>query len=188
MSTIDPSHFEKLIELLKKRPLQINKERKNSGIGRSLAFGIIYRRKFGLGRARANRIYPEVYQEILKIVKLINPDVNYTSFQLNDNYPSKPHVDKNNDGQSCIVAFGDFSGGEINIEGKKYDIKYKPLHMDASTQVHYAEPWEGSRYSLVIFRGKMKKPCKGKYDNHTLQQLEDILGVYDDSDNLHRIT
>ena len=187
MTTLDPVHFERLIELLQKRPLQMNRERKNSGVGRSIAFGIIYRRNLGLGRARYNKIYPEVYSEILKITKLINPDVNYTSFQLNDNYRSSPHVDANNDGTSCIIGFGDYTGGEINVDGKKYNIRYTPLHMDASIQLHYTEPWEGCRYSLVIFRGKLKKPCKGKYDDWTFTQMNDALGDYTDSDTLHKL-
>jgi hypothetical protein len=187
MTTIDPKHFEKLIELLKKKPIEIYRERKNSGVGRSLPFGIINRRNFGLGRSRNNKRYPEHYAEMIKIAEIINPDVKYTSFMLNDNYPSKPHKDKNNDGVSCIVGFGGYEGGELNVEGKKYNIKYIPLHMDASAQEHFTEPWTGSRYSFIMFKIKLKNPVKEKYQDWSFKELNDALGYYDDADSNHKL-
>jgi hypothetical protein len=187
MTTLDPVHFEKLIELLKKKPIEVYRERKNSGVGRSLPFGLINRRNFGFGRSRNNKRYPEHYQEMVKIAEIINPDVKYTSFMLNDNYPSKPHKDANNDGVSCIVGFGDYTDGYLNVEGEKYNIRYTPLHMDASVQTHYTEPWTGSRYSFIMFRVKLKKPIKEKYQDWGFKELNDALGTYDDADSLHKL-
>jgi hypothetical protein len=187
MTSIDPVHFEKLIELLKKKPIEIYRERKNSGVGRSLPFGIINRRNFGLGRSRNNKRYPEHYAEMIKIAEIINPDVKYTSFMLNDNYPSKPHKDKNNDGVSCIIGFGEYEGGELNVEGKKYNIRYTPLHMDASVQEHFTEPWTGSRYSIVFFRIKMFKNVKEKYKDIDFWDMDALLGEYDDAAINHKL-
>ena len=188
MVSVDPKHFERLIELLQEKRIPIYHERKNSGIGRSLPFGIINRRNYGLGRARNNRLFPEHYKEIIKIAKIINPDLKYTSFMLNDNYKSLPHRDKNNDGISCIVGFGDYINGELNVEGNKYDIKYKPLHMDASEQLHFTEEWEGKRYSLVFFRIKLKNPIKEKYKEYGFFEMDEALGVYEDADCFHKLS
>lgn len=185
---IDPKHFEKLLELLQKKRVEVYYERKNSGVGRSLPFGIINRRNFGLGRSRNNKRYPEHYKEMLKIADIINPDCKWTSIMLNDNYKSLPHYDSNNDGISCIVGFGDYENGELNIEGKKYDIRYKPLHMDASSQLHFTEEWTGSRYSLVFFRVKLRNPVKEKYKDFGFKEMDDALGTYDDADSKHKLS
>ena len=187
MTTIDPKHFETLLELLKKRPIPIYHERKNSGIGRSLPFGIINRRNFKMGHSRNNKLFPEHYKEMLKLARILKIDCNWTSIMLNDNYKSLPHYDKNNDGVSCIVGFGDYEKGELNIEGKKYDIKYKPLHMDASQQLHFTEDWTGNRYSLVFFRIKLNKPVKEKYKDMGFWDLDALLGEYEDAAINHRL-
>ena len=72
-------------------------------------------------------------------------------------------------------------------EGKKYDIKYKPLHMDASKQLHFTEPWTGSRYSIVFFRIKLFKPVKEKYKNLDFWNMDELLGDYDDADSKHKL-
>jgi len=187
MVSVDPKIFERLIELLKQKPIPVYYERKNSGVGRSLPFGIINRRNYGLGRSRNNKRYSEHYKEMLKIAKEIKIDCKWTSIMLNDNYKSLPHLDANNDGVSCIVGFGDYTNGELNIEGTKYDIKYKPLHMDASKQVHFTEAWEGCRYSIVFFKIKLKKPVKEKYNDYDFYMLDDALGSYDDADSNHKL-
>lgn len=185
MTTIAPEEFNTLLELLKKRPIEVYYERKNSGVGRSLPFGIMNRRNFGLGRSRNNKRYPEHYAEILRLAELMKPDFKWTTLMLNDNYKSLPHRDKNNDGISCIVGFGDYNDGEINVEGKKYDIKYKPLHMMAGEQTHFTEHWTGSRYSLVLFRIKFNKVTKEKYGQMGFKELDDLLGSYTDADSKH---
>jgi len=188
MTEIDPEHFVRLIELLKKKPIEVYYQRNNSGVGRSLPFGIINRRNFGLGRSRNNRRYPEHYKEMLKIAELIKPDFKWTSIMMNDNYKSQPHRDKNNDGISCIVGFGDYTKGELDVEGKKFDIKYKPLHMMAGDQTHFTEDWEGSRYSLVLFRCKLTKKVKEKYGGLGFKELDELLGTYTDRDCNHKLS
>jgi hypothetical protein len=186
MSDCDPVLFERLLELLKAKPIEIYYKRVNSsGVGRTLPFGIVYRRHFGLGRAKNNKKYPEHYKELLKIADKLKIDCNWTSIMLNDNYKSLPHVDANNDGVSCIVGFGDYEQGEINVENEKYDIKYKPLHMDASKQIHFTEEWIGSRYTIIFFRVKLKNPNKEKYKHYGFKEMNEALGEYDDNDSNH---
>ncbi|CAK0831421.1 unnamed protein product, partial [Prorocentrum cordatum] len=49
------------------------------------------------------------------------PDFPFTSIQLNYNYASRPHVDKNNLGASVIVGFGDYDGGELWVHDAEGD-------------------------------------------------------------------
>ena len=50
-----------------------------------------------------------------------------------------------------IVGLGDFRGGGLSVEGKSYDVRYKPLEFDGWKQIHSTEPFTGERYSLVWF-------------------------------------
>jgi hypothetical protein len=184
---MDPELFTPLIQLLKKKPIEVYHERKNSGVGRSLPFGILNRRNFGLGRSRNNKRYPKHYEEMLKLAEHINPDFKWTTIMLNDNYKAAPHRDKNNDGISVIVGFGDYEGGELDIEGKKYNIRYNPLHMDAETQTHSTDDWTGCRYSMVLFKIKLQKPVKEKYGDCGFKELDDALGTYSDADSKHKL-
>merc|ERR1719271_1535675 len=42
-----------------------------------------------------------------------NPDFPFTSIQVNVNYASRPHVDKNNLGESFIIGLGKYTGGSL---------------------------------------------------------------------------
>ena len=52
---------------------------------------------------------------------------------------------------SLIVALGDYTGGELVVEGDVNDIRYAPLEFNGWTQRHWTRPFEGERYSLVWF-------------------------------------
>ena len=95
---------------------------------------------------------PEVYEEIIKIGKIICP-FEFTSIQLNKNLVCPKHKDSNNVGLSLLVSFGDYKGGEINIDNKKYDAKCRPIIFDGSKLEHYNNDIiEGTKYSLVYFK------------------------------------
>jgi len=49
-------------------------------------------------------------------------------------------------------------GGELVVEGKKIDIRYKPIEFNGWTQRHWTLPFQGERYSLVWFT---PKGCEG---------------------------
>ena len=101
---------------------------------------------------------------------------------VNMNYEAVPHIDRNNTGPSLVVAFGDYTGGElvtIDLSGNEtpYNIKYSPVVMDASIITHYVKPiTSGTRYSIIFFRTKISKAIKKKYgDNLTLEELIALL-------------
>ena len=42
-----------------------------------------------------------------------NPSFKFTSIQVNKNYASRPHVDRNNLGESLIIGLGNYTGGDL---------------------------------------------------------------------------
>eukprot|EP00930_Biecheleria_cincta_P045781 TRINITY_DN31554_c0_g1_i1.p1 TRINITY_DN31554_c0_g1~~TRINITY_DN31554_c0_g1_i1.p1 ORF type:complete len:611 (-),score=85.52 TRINITY_DN31554_c0_g1_i1:20-1852(-) len=73
---------------------------------------------------------------------------------VNRNAQFKPHLDSGKGrGQSLsmIVALGDYSGGELMVEGVSHDIRYSPLEFDGWHERHWTNPFQGERFSLVFF-------------------------------------
>ena len=59
---------------------------------------------------------------------------------------------------SLIVGLGDYTGGNLVVEGKEYDIRYRPMEFNGWKQRHWTLPFEGERFSLVWFT---PKECQG---------------------------
>ena len=100
--------------------------------------------------ARANTHFPTVW----KLLQSAAGDFEYTSVIVNKNKQMNPHRDGKNAGESLIFAVGDYTGGELVIEGKKYDIKNNPMRFDGRRQTHWVAPFKGTRYSVVYFKYK----------------------------------
>lgn len=109
------------------------------------------------GPSRWNKKFPELYFLLKKYIQLYKPDFKYTTIQINKNVISKPHVDKNNVGPSYAIALGDFSGGDLVIEGTAFNIKNKWKKFNG-TLGHWITPFEGTRYSLIYFTHTFKPP------------------------------
>lgn len=83
-----------------------------------------------------------------------------THCAVNRNAQFTPHVDSGRgQGQSVslIVGLGNYTGGEILVEGKPYDIRYNALEFDGWNQLHWTSPFKGERYSLVFFTPELSK-------------------------------
>jgi len=177
--------FRDLLLLCLKYPPRITDTRKNSGTGRTQPYGIINRIKGGrgIGLGMNCEKYPKIWDQGQKLAQQILPDaINWTTFMLNMNYEATRHVDKNNDGESLVVAFGDYTGGElvvVNADGTEteYNIRYRPVVMDASKYTHYVKPVQsGARYSIIFFRTGFHKKFYDKYGKTlTLYDLIDLL-------------
>jgi hypothetical protein len=50
---------------------------------------------------------------------------------------------------TLMVGLGEYSGGELALEGVLYDIRYTPLAFDGPTQRHWTTPFVGERYTIV---------------------------------------
>jgi hypothetical protein len=106
---------------------------------------------------QSNKKYPEIYQAILELGTLILPeDFEYNQICLNKNFKCNPHVDGNNLGESYIVAFGDYSGGDLQLYDSNdriinINIKYQLFKFNGSKIKHGTQDFTGNRYSLVFY-------------------------------------
>lgn len=147
-----------LLPVLKHKQVKRTATRKNSGFGRTECYGYGCRRGRPDAFFASNTQNPELFHLLVllgdKIVPKIIP---FTSIQLNHNYQTKPHVDKNNIGESLTLSFGDFTGGELVINGVSYQTKNKTLIFNGSLEEHYNNPIIGDRYSIVYFVNKFSR-------------------------------
>lgn len=109
----------------------------------------------------SNFLFPDLVEAVFELEKKLSafklqsisrpPS---THCAINCNAQFLPHVDSGRGkGQSLsmIVGLGDYSGGELFIEGVPYDIKFKPMEFDGWKLRHWTARFEGERYSLVWF-------------------------------------
>lgn len=173
--SIPESAFEALIKELQEHPLPENKYRTTAGEGRSQALGIVNRRSLPADWSRQNWLRPKLFK-LLKDFADKYVTIPYSSITVNQNYQAAKHRDKGNTGNSYLVAFGSYTGGELEIlEGEaqgKHDIRWKPIVTDFSKAYHQVLPFQGERYSLVFYTIKnipaglpdgTVKEEKGKY-------------------------
>jgi len=148
--------FTSIIEELNRCPLPVNHYRNKSGSGRSQAFGVVNRRCLPPDYSRLCWQRPYLYKLLLDYGKKFVP-IPYTSITVNQNYLASKHRDKGNVGNSYLVAFGDYTGGELQIyEGDLsgcHDVR-TPLTTDFSKVFHEVKPYVGNRYSLVYYVAK----------------------------------
>ena len=164
--TINKRNVKKLVlQSLEETVFPINKTRLNICDNPTQAFAlgtVNYRGQKSVGyktqgESKYNNKFSELFSLIKKLIFLYKPNFEYTTIQVNKNILSKPHVDKNNIGSSYIIALGEFIGGELVIEGKKYKIHNRWKHFDG-TKGHWVNDFKGTRYSLVFFTHTFKPP------------------------------
>ena len=152
--------FKEIREELEKRPLLVNHYRDVAGEGRSQTFGIVNRRCLPYDYSRQNWVRPKLYHHLQEFARKY-VDISYTSITVNQNYRCLPHRDKNNQGDSFLVAFGSYAGGNLVMhEGDlsgSHDIWCTPIKADFSKVLHSVEPFTGTRYSLVFYTLKATK-------------------------------
>jgi hypothetical protein len=74
-----------------------------------------------------------------------------------------PHLDVGAglDGStSLIVGLGDYTGGELIVDGAAREVRYTPLEFDGWRQQHSTAPFVGERFSLVWFTPAPKEGGK----------------------------
>jgi hypothetical protein len=141
---------------LERLPIPINKYRLSSGDGRSQAFGVVNRRCLVPDYSRQCWTRPYLYKLLLDYGRE-HVKIPFTSITVNQNYKADAHRDKGNVGQSYLVGFGDYTGGELEIhEGPLtglHDIR-QPMVADFTKVLHSVKEFQGSRYSLVYYTCK----------------------------------
>lgn len=156
---VDESEFAVLYEMLENITIPLNSKRmgrsKTFGVHRSIVFGNIKHRFKGITTlSRYTELYPEIYEEIERIGKLICP-FKWSSVQLNHNVVCPPHIDNNNRGISTIVSFGEYEGGHLLLqkddEVLDFDTNCNALLFDGNKTKHWNAPIKGNKYSLVYY-------------------------------------
>lgn len=146
--------FEPIIQELHRRSLEVNQYRMSSGSGRSQAFGLVGKRSMPPDYSRQCWKRPYLFKLLLDFGdQYVN--IPWNAITINENYVAGPHYDKNNLGDSFLVAFGNYTGGELVMhEGDmkgEYNICHTPLIHDFSKTLHSVNPFTGERYSLVYY-------------------------------------
>ena len=146
--------FDAIVQELQRRPLEINKYRLQSGTGRSQTFGLVNRRCLPPDYSRLCLLRPYLYKLLLDFGEQYVP-FSFNAITVNQGYKADKHRDKHNLGNSFLVAFGNFTGGELVIhEGDlsgTHNIQYKPIITDFSKVFHSVNDFQGERYSLVFY-------------------------------------
>lgn len=146
--------FDDITKELQRLPIPMNKYRNKAGEGRSQTWGLVGRRCLPADYSRMCWTRPLLYHLLLEFGKKYVP-FNFTSITVNQNYKASPHRDKNNKGNSFLVAWGDYTGGDLKIhEGDlmgSHNIQYKPIIADFSKILHEVLDFQGERFSLVYY-------------------------------------
>ena len=154
MNEIPSSEFVSIIAELERRPLQQNNYRNKAGNGKSQAFGLVNRRCLAPDYSRNNWLRPYLYKLLLDFGEKF-VDISYNAITLNQDYQAGKHRDKHNSGNSFLVAFGDYTGGDLLIhEGDlsgNHNIRHRPIKADFSKLLHSVSDFTGHRYSLVYY-------------------------------------
>lgn len=146
--------FDEILKELSRQPLELNKYRKKVGDGRSQAFGVVGRRCLPVDYSRQCWRRAYLYKLLLDFgTKYVN--IPWNAITVNQNYQAKPHYDRHNVGDSFLVAFGEYTGGELVIhEGPKagtWDIRHRAIQDNFSKCLHEVKPFSGTRVSLVYY-------------------------------------
>lgn len=140
----------------------------SGGNGRSTTFGRHRAMTLGMIKPRGKNTYdlsacskkfPKIYEEVVRIGKLICP-FDFESIHVNHNVVCPRHIDGRNAGESVIISFGDYSGGNLFVENgevREYNSKNRPLLFNGGKSYHWNAPiLGGNKYSLVFFNSNNK--------------------------------
>jgi hypothetical protein len=182
---VSPRLFDRLLSMLVYENVPMNRERGNSGAGRSVCFGMVSKRSAPAGMSRWNDKRPEVWAELQEIAKSLPVPDGWTSCVVNQDYVALPHYDSGNVGESCIVSFGCYTGGELVLgheTAKPMELStfMRPVVGDFSKTKHWTKPLSGLKFSLVFFT---LSPSRGKAGKVKQKQLtaEEVIAYVDAS-------
>ena len=178
--------FDRLLSMLVYEHIPVNRERGNSGTGRSICFGLVGKRCAPIGTSRATAKRPGVWEELQKISTSLPVPEGWTSCVVNMDYSCLPHFDSGNVGNSCIVSFGSYTGGELvlDLSGGKMEVNtyLKPVVGDFSKTRHWTKPLSGLKFSLVYFKIDPERSKKGRKKQKAI--TEDEVMKYVDAEHM----
>ena len=115
-----------------------------------------------LGKTKIRCMEPFLEIVFKEFQQLYFADFEYDSVQITRNFEIKRHIDSKNIGESILVGFGEYTGGETVIEKEDgdevVDIRNHLCKFNGSKYYHYVKPFTGgNRYSLVFFTQRKQK-------------------------------
>ena len=151
---IDPAELSVLYSMLEQISipfLHITKNRRGFKLHRAITLGLTKARfKRIVGLSYQSKKYPQLYDEVVRIGNLLNFE--FTSIHCNHNVICPKHKDNNNKGNSLLLSFGEYTGGNIMIEDKKYDANCNAIIFNGSLLEHWnTDDLVGNKYSLVYY-------------------------------------
>ena len=132
----------------------MNKFRVTSGEGRSQAFGFSRRASYRPWISRQTWKRMALYKLLVGFAER-NSIVGWDAIQVNQNYQTATHKDTGNQGDSYIVGFGDYTGGELVVNDEKVDIRHRGYTFNGADLPHSTCAFDGTRYSIVFFQIKI---------------------------------
>ena len=158
MEAFPPSLFLPLENMLSKinipmRSVASNNTRRGFGSHRCMTFGVVrarYSSKTGI--SRPSEKFPEIYEELVRVGRILSPSFPFTSIHVNKNVVCPPHKDATNMGTSMVVSFGDYTGCELVVGGEVVETRHTPVIFDGTQIEHYNRPTlVGTKFSLVYY-------------------------------------
>lgn len=149
---LDESAFRDLMTHLTSKRIAMNRYRRGVGDGRSQAFGMVRKRSQAPDLSRQSWMDARLHYLLMKFA-LLNVPIPFTSVQVNDSYLCASHKDKHNAGDSYIVGFGPYTGGELvlkNPTDTDYNIRHRPILFNGAEIEHYTKQFTGRRFTLVF--------------------------------------
>ena len=183
----DKASANAILAHLKEEPLNWNTSRERLGEGQTQAFGYINDRRGNFHLSKYTNNDPELWKLIKTFAKKNIPKWKFTTVQVNQNFYAKKHIDGNNVGTSVIVALGDYTGGDLIVEGDHFNIKNKFLKFNGSVLAHEVNKVKkGNRVSLVFFQLEPQKTHKRPKDKKINWTECDKCGAVLQSGNIGR--
>ena len=127
----------------------------NQKDARQTCFGQVYfQGKYKL--SKSSEKYTHMMNFFKEFIDSHYPDFNFKGVYVNKNTICKKHLDSKNTGESLLVGFGAYTGGQtklyIDDKPKSFHIKTNSLIFNGSEIPHESDPFKGTRYSLVFFK------------------------------------
>src|SRR5690348_11763126 len=100
----------------------------------SMTFGEVMRPYHGRVPSTCNTKFPKLFELLQKLSNMLN--FTHSSYTINKNLECRAHKDQNNIGDSIILTLGEFSGGNLIVEGQKFNILRVPFKFNGSMYTH----------------------------------------------------
>jgi hypothetical protein len=93
--------------------------------------------------------FPEIYNTLDKIGKDLG--FQYNIIQINRNHQCQPHKDAPAINPSQVFSCGEYTGGELVIEGVEYDTLNQPVSFDGADLTHWNNPIVGDKIAVLYW-------------------------------------